>query len=83
MYEYPDMNLAAGSTFYYVLRAKNSQGDGPWSTYVTAETIDGSAPDAPVLTATTVDTSSIRLTWPIPNDNGVDIIRLHASEMES
>ena len=73
MYEYPDMNLAAGTTFYYVLRAKNSQGDGPWSTYVTAKTLDGPAPDAPVLTATTVDTSSIRLTWTIPNENGQDI----------
>lgn len=72
-YSYTDMNLAAGTRYYYILRAKNSQGNGPWSAFVTADTKAGAMPDAPVLMATPAGTDSIRLTWTIPNDNGVDI----------
>ena len=49
---YADSGLKAGTTYYYQVRAKNSEGAGPWSAFATVTTT-AAAPDAPVLTATT------------------------------
>ena len=67
---YTDSGLMAGTKYYYQVRAKNSQGAGPWSAFVSGTTT-AAAPDAPVLTATTEGMNSIRLTWTVPDDNGV------------
>jgi hypothetical protein len=69
---YPDEGLDNGTTYYYILRAKNSQGNGPWTSYDSADTGDA-APDAPVLTAMATGIKEIRLTWTVPNDNGMAI----------
>ena len=69
---YTDRNLMAGTKYYYHVRAKNSQGPGLWSAYVSGTTTVA-APDAPVLMATTEGMNSIRLTWTVPDDNGTPI----------
>ena len=71
---YSDTGLAGGATYYYIVRARNSEGPGPWSDYASNPTVvPARAPDAPELTATTAGTNTIRLTWTKPNDNGTDI----------
>ena len=67
---YTDRNLDAGTKYYYVVRAINSQGAGLWSAYKAGTTSPGS-PDAPVLTATATGMTTVRLTWTVPDDNGV------------
>ena len=67
---YRDMNLDAGTTYYYIVRAVNSQGAGMWSAY-SQGTTTAAAPDAPVLTATATGMTTVRLTWTVPDDNGV------------
>ena len=62
--------LAAGTRYYYRVRAINSQGGGLWSAYATGTTFAG-VPDAPELTATSTGMTTIRLTWTVPDDNGV------------
>jgi titin len=69
---YTDMNLAAGTKYYYIVRAINSQGAGLWSGYK-AGTTTAATPDAPELTATATGMNVIRLTWTVPNDNGMAI----------
>ena len=69
---YADEGLDGGTRYYYILRAKNSQGNGPWASYKSAETGEDD-PDAPVLTATATGIMEIRLTWTVPNDNGMVI----------
>ncbi len=61
-YAYTDTGLAAGARRYYIVRAVNSQGAGKWSNFESGIT-SPAAPDAPVLTATARDTTSIQLTW--------------------
>ena len=67
--DYMDKGLEAGTKHYYIVRAVNSQGPGKWSTFVSGSTTAARA-DAPVLTATTRDTTSIQLTWTEPALNG-------------
>ena len=69
---YPDMNLDAGTKYYYIVRAINSQGAGLWSEYK-AGTTSPDNPDAPVLTATPTGMTTVRLTWTVPDDNGMAI----------
>ena len=69
---YTDMSLAAGTKYYYRVRAINSQGAGLWSATKAGTTTAGT-PDAPVLTATSTGMTTIRLTWTVPNDNGTPI----------
>jgi len=69
---YTDMNLDAGTTYYYIVRAVNSQGAGLWSAY-NQGTTTVAAPDAPVLTATATGLTTVRLTWTVPDDNGTPI----------
>ena len=66
---YTETGLAAGTKHYYIVRAVNDQGIGQWSNYV-SDTTDPATPDAPAMTATARDTTSIQLTWTVPNLNG-------------
>ena len=69
---YTDEGLEPAKTYHYVLRAVNSVGPGPWTTFVSA--VSGAdVPDAPMLTATSAGTSSIDLSWTVPDDNGTAI----------
>ena len=71
---YDDAELAGGATYYYRVRARNSEGPGPWGDYASNQTVVlVRVPDAPELTATTAGTDTIRLTWTKPNDNGMPI----------
>ena len=67
---YTDSGLMAGTRYYYRVRAKNSQGPGPWSSFIAISTVS-TAPDEPDLTATAQGMNAIRLTWNVPDDNGV------------
>ena len=67
---YTDMNLAAGTKYYYRVRAINSQGEGLWSATKAGTTSPGT-PDAPVLTATATGMTTVQLIWTVPDDNGV------------
>jgi len=69
---YTDNSLMGGTRYYYRVRAKNSQGSGPWSAFVAVDTADGN-PDAPMLTATQAGMNAIRLTWNVPNYNGATV----------
>ncbi|MXW17846.1 MAG: hypothetical protein F4Z83_09920, partial [Gemmatimonadetes bacterium] len=67
---YPHTGLTAGSTWRYRVRAKNSEGNGPWSSPVTATT-DAAAPGAPTrLTATADGRHRINLIWQAPTSTG-------------
>ena len=79
---YEDRGLARGATYYYRVRAKNSQGDGPWTDYELGMT-PVAAPDAPVLTAMALGTDSIRLTWTTPAANGMDITDYNLQKWDS
>ena len=69
---YTDEDLEPTKTYHYVLRAVNAVGSGPWTSFVSA-TAGVGLPDAPELTATSAGTSSISLSWTVPNDNGTAI----------
>ena len=69
---YTDSNLDAGTKYYYIVRAINSQGAGLWSAFKSGTT-DAVNPDAPVLTATATGMTTVRLTWTVPDDNGTAI----------
>ena len=69
---YTDMNLVAGTKYYYRVRAMNGQVGGQWSAYVSGTTTAGS-PAAPVLTATATGMTTIRLTWNVPAYNGATV----------
>ena len=71
-YTSADEDLEAYTLYYYILRASNGAGAGPWSEPVSGRTAAG-APDAPVLTAHTATSSSIRLSWTTPDANGSTI----------
>ena len=61
-----------GVRYYFIARAWNSAGSGPWSQTVSAVALAGD-PDTPELTATVVDDDEIKLTWTVPDDNGTPI----------
>ena len=66
---YTDKKLAAGTKYYYIVRAINGQGAGLWSAFKAGAT-STTNPDAPVLTATATGMTTVRLTWTVPDDNG-------------
>ena len=72
-YIYVDEDLELGKTYYYILRAVNSVGNGPWTSFRAAEAGAG-MPDVPVLTATAASDSAIDLSWTVPDDNGTPIV---------
>ena len=69
---YEDTGLTGGDTHYYRVRARNSQGPGPWSVYL-GGTVAAQQPDAPVLTAKATGIDEVRVTWTIPNGNGTNV----------
>ena len=69
---YTDEDLEPTKTYHYVLRAVNKVGAGPWTSFDSA-TAGVGLPEAPVLTATSAGTSSIALSWTVPEDNGTPI----------
>ena len=71
-YTSTDENLEPNTRYYYVVQARNSVGTGPWSDYLEVSTIAG-APDAPKVTATALSSSSILVSWTVPDDNGEPI----------
>jgi titin len=74
---YDDTGLAGAARHYYRVRARNSEGPGQWSDYQSNEADDlvpARDPDAPELMAAADSTTSIRLTWAVPNNNGTPII---------
>ncbi len=64
--------LEPGTTYHYILQARNAIGRSEWSADVSDMTV-ASNPDAPVLTAMATSSTSIRLTWTVPDDNGTPI----------
>ena len=77
---YTDKELPRGVRYFYSVRAKNAQGDGPWTAHK-SNVVPATAPEAPDLTATAIGTNSIRLTWTV-EDNGSAITRLPTAEVE-
>ena len=59
--------LTNGMSYQVQARAANARGDGPWSTSTTAQAGAPDAPDAPMLSAGSSQTS---VTWSAPADNG-------------
>src|SRR2546428_5272661 len=72
---YSDTGLAAGTTYTYRVSAINSVGTSPPSNTASATTL-AVAPSPPsALTATTVSSSQISLSWTAPNNGGSAIPR--------
>ena len=71
-YSYADEGLSSSTRYYYIARAVNSAGAGPWSDTLSGVTNPGN-PDAPTLQAALEGTSAIKLSWNVPNNNGTAI----------
>ena len=68
---YFDSDVAAGTRYYYVVKASNSQGDGPASSEVNATLADGPRPpDAPTGLIAKLGTGFVSLSWSLPSDQG-------------
>ena len=67
---FKNTGMTFGTTRYYRVAARNSQGLGAWSDPpVSATTLSG-VPGQPNLTARATDANTIELTWTVPADNG-------------
>ena len=64
--------MTLGRGYYYRLRASNDIDASKWSAEVSGMTLAGN-PDAPMLTATATSSTSVKLTWTVPDDNGTPI----------
>lgn len=67
-YGYVDTNVINGNTYYYVVRAYNSEGNGLVSTELNV--IPGQTPSAPQNVTVTHDDQQVDLTWEAPLDDG-------------
>jgi fibronectin type 3 domain-containing protein len=67
-------NLAAGTTYYYVVAAVNSAGTGTPSAEVST-TVTAGIPGAPRLTASVIAGPAVQLTWTVPPDGGTPITK--------
>ena len=65
---YNDTAVSPGTTYYYVVRAKNSAGSGPNSTEASAATKD--FPSAPLTPGAVAGNANVTLTWAAPASNG-------------
>ena len=72
MYTYDDTGLSPGKTYYYIVRARNTEGAGPWSQFGYAKTVVR-GPGIPTLEAVVISTSEIRLTWSVADNGGAVI----------
>jgi hypothetical protein len=70
---YSDSSLAAGTTYFYRVRASNSVGNSPYSNTSSASTTSG-APAAPSNLTATVSGTQINLAW---NDNSSNETGFH------
>ncbi|MHA2098166.1 MAG: fibronectin type III domain-containing protein [Candidatus Kariarchaeaceae archaeon] len=65
---YVDTNVSNGVTYFYVIRAFNSEGNGPISTELSV--IPGQTPSSPQNVTLTHGNQHIDLTWEAPLDDG-------------
>src|SRR6266571_1743419 len=68
---FSNTSLAAGTTYFYRVRASNSSGNSAYTNEASATPVaDTTAPTAPIgLTATATSTSTINLSWTASTDN--------------
>ena len=70
---FDDNAVTNGTTYYYVVKAVNSIGEGVASNEVAALPKMIAAPAAPALTARTASGKGIQLNWTVPDDGGSPI----------
>ena len=70
--EYVASDLSGDTTYYFSVRAKNANGNGPWSEVRSDDTNEGT-PGKPVVTATADGATKIVLTWTAPDSGGATI----------
>jgi fibronectin type 3 domain-containing protein len=66
---YTDSNVAAGATYYYLVRAVNAAGTSATSNEASCA-IPGTAPSAPTSLSATLTAGKVALTWNAPSTNG-------------
>jgi titin len=78
---YMDMDLEAGTTYSYRVRAVNEAGSGGWAT-IASGTTTTAAPKAPDVSIS-VDGQDITISWDPPDNNGLAIVRYEIQRLPS